>query len=39
VLPTETFETIERLLTLSLAKPKSNAEAIMKTQELVIFED
>lgn len=35
----ETFEMKERLLTLSVEKPRRNAEAILKNYELFIYED
>jgi hypothetical protein len=39
MLPAETFEMRKCLLTLSLAKPRQNAEAILKTYELIIYGD
>jgi hypothetical protein len=39
MLPAETFELKEHLLTLSLKKPQQQAEAIWKTYELSIYED
>jgi hypothetical protein len=38
ILPVE-IEIKKRLLALSLAKPRENAEAILKTNELVIYDD
>jgi hypothetical protein len=39
MLPAETFEMRKFLLTLSLAKPSHNAEAILKTYELLVYGD
>jgi len=35
----ETFQTIKRLLTFSLAKPRENAEVMLKQYELCIYGD
>ena len=34
-----TFETIKRLLTFSLAKPRANAEVMLKQYEMCIYGD
>jgi len=39
MLPAETFETRESLLSLSLAKPRYNGKEILKTYEPFIYED
>jgi len=39
MLPAETFETRESLLSLSLAKPRYNGKEILKTHEPLIYED
>ena len=39
MLPAETFEMRKRLLTLSLAKPRQNIEAILKSYKLIIYGD
>lgn len=39
VQPAETFDITKRLLTPSLAKPRQNAEAVLKTYELFVYED
>lgn len=39
ITPVETFEMKQRLLTLSLEKPRRTAEAILKNYELFIYGD
>ena len=39
MLPVETFETRKCLLTLSLEKARSSAEAVLQANELFIYED